>query len=69
MRKFTHFFRTTIFCFSTFKKPGTIQSLIMLNDCHPPINPLDNILITDIHEGDLDGPISDLLKKKYLGVC
>lgn len=67
--KFTHLFRKTIFCLSAFKKPGAIQPLILLNDCHSPMNSLDNILITDIHEGDLHGPISDLLKKKYLGVC
>ena len=36
---------------------------IFLRDMPPPMNPLDNIQITDIHEGDLKEEISEKLKR------
>ncbi len=54
MRKFTHLFKTTIFCCSTLKKPGAMEPLLMLKD-PPGIDPLENNLITNVYKRDLDG--------------
>lgn len=63
--KLAHLLRMTL---CTFKKHTKLKHKILLNNPLP-IDPIENIAISDINEGDLKGKISDLLKKPYLGVC
>lgn len=71
MKTFKGLLNKSKFLLSSFKPPGLggEKDSILLNECPPSMDPILNILITDVHEGDLEGEISKRLKREYLSVC